>query len=395
MAKIGIYNQPLGDSLGGPEYTVAGLAEAFGKSHEVELVHHRPSLTTEELEEFSRTDLSAVRLRYVAPTDYQLSSSYNMWRRYQDARKWHSSLSEPYDLFIALVHNVPPFCSAPKAVLMVRYPFDIPSYAQLAESVAGRKSWRTNLSLRYYRWEWKKRLESYQIKTAISDFTRIQTRRLWDLECRVVHPPGATDFPSVSKDNIILSTGRFAVAGEGRDNGQLEMLYTFDALYAELKNWKYFQVGNSSGSVEHRAYLDELHRVGAESHAQVLPNVERSQVRSLFERAGIFWNAAGYSEKEKEHPELAEHFGITTIEAMAAGCVPVVVNRGIQGEIVQHGVNGYLWESTDHLKEYTLLLAHDESLRKRMSAAARERARGFSREAVKEKLLGLVGPLPS
>src|SRR2546423_8343869 len=100
MAKIGIYNEPYGGGLGGSEYAVAVIAEALGKSHEVELVHHRLSLTVEELEEFSETDLSSVRLRYVAPTLDEPSYSRNLWRRYQAPRKWHASLSKPYDLCI-------------------------------------------------------------------------------------------------------------------------------------------------------------------------------------------------------------------------------------------------------------------------------------------------------
>jgi len=36
-----------------------------------------------------------------------------------------------------------------------------------------------------------------------------------------------------------------------------------------------------------------------------------------------------------------EHFGITTVEAMAAGCVPLVYDSGGQAEIVSSGYNGY------------------------------------------------------
>jgi glycosyltransferase involved in cell wall biosynthesis len=398
MAKIGIYNEPFSGGLGGSEYTAAVIAEILGTSHTVELMHHRPSLTTEELEEFSGTALSAVHLRYVAPADYTFGSSRNPWRRYRDARKWHDSLSAPYDLFIALVHNVPPFCHAPKGLLIVLFPRYCPPHKKRRENVITQtKSVLEIFSARYQRWEWEKRLESYQVKTAISQRTRAWVQQLWGTDCRVLYPP--VDAPLLrpdSKGNIILSAGRFAIEGEWNGEEQLEILDCFRTLHdADLNSWQYFYVGDLDDSNEHRAYFDLMHRAGAECHVEVLANLKRDQVQSLFERASIFWHAAGHNQNEEAHPELVEEFGLATIQAMAAGCVPVVINKGIQGEIVEHGVSGYLWESTKHLREYTLLLAQDESLRRRMSAAARKRAQLFSYEAFQEKFLGLLGPLPS
>src|SRR5207248_6507126 len=112
----------------------------------------------------------------------------------------------------------------------------------------------------------------------------------------------------------------------------------------------------------------------------------RERLRELFGRARIFWHATGLGDDTDAHPELAEHFGISTVEAMAAGCVPVVINKGGQPEIVEHGKSGFVWNTLDELKQYTQLLADDPSLWKQMSAAARERARGFARERFIEKM---------
>ena len=70
--------------------------------------------------------------------------------------------------------------------------------------------------------------------------------------------------------------------------------------------------------------------------ARVLANLERSRLRQLYAQARIFWHAAGYGECD-ERPELSEHFGMATVEAMSAGCIPVVINKGGQPEIVEHG----------------------------------------------------------
>jgi glycosyltransferase involved in cell wall biosynthesis len=89
-----------------------------------------------------------------------------------------------------------------------------------------------------------------------------------------------------------------------------------------------------------------------------------------------------------------EHFGISTVEAMAAGCVPVVINRGGQTEIIEHGTTGFLWDTLAELKEYTATLVNDEALRARMAEAARTSAQRFSREAFAENFRRLLRPRP-
>ena len=96
-----------------------------------------------------------------------------------------------------------------------------------------------------------------------------------------------------------------------------------------------------------------------------------------YRQAAVYWHAAGYGEDEERAPIRAEHFGITTVEAMAAGCVPVVVARGGQPELVTHGVDGFLWQTLDELGACTLALLRDKDLRQTMAAAARQSARRF------------------
>jgi glycosyltransferase involved in cell wall biosynthesis len=122
----------------------------------------------------------------------------------------------------------------------------------------------------------------------------------------------------------------------------------------------------------------------------VLANIERSRLKELYGQASIFWHAAGYGEGDGR-PELSEHFGIATVEAMSAGCVPIVINKGGQPEIVEHGVSGFLWSKLEELKEYTELAVKDEQLRAQMAEAARARAALFSREQFVSRFLSLIG----
>ncbi|HEX5798193.1 MAG TPA: glycosyltransferase [Candidatus Saccharimonadales bacterium] len=78
-----------------------------------------------------------------------------------------------------------------------------------------------------------------------------------------------------------------------------------------------------------------------------------SELKSLFNKAFIYWHATGYGSDPDEYPEKQEHFGITTVEAMSAGCIPVVIDSAGQQETVSHAENGFLWNSKNELIKYT------------------------------------------
>src|SRR6266498_5274825 len=114
---------------------------------------------------------------------------------------------------------------------------------------------------------------------------------------------------------------------------------------------------------------------------QIHANAPRPLVEDLFSSSSMFWHATGLGEDEERQPWVFEHFGMTTVEAIAAGCVPVVIDKAGQREIVRHGVDGYRWSTLDELEAYTRSLAGDDSLRERLAASAVQRARAFSEEA--------------
>ena len=79
-------------------------------------------------------------------------------------------------------------------------------------------------------------------------------------------------------------------------------------------------------------------------------------------------------------------FGIPPVEAMAAGCVPIVIARGGQREIVRHGVDGFLWENLDELRRFTLQVTGDGALAHGLAARAMERSRDFGTAAFRRRL---------
>ena len=388
--KVGIYNEPSGGGIGGAESTSAILAEALSAAHQVEIIHHRGALCLENLREVSGTRLDGVGLRYVAPEPYSFGSSHLPWRRYRDARAWRASLSEPYDLFINVTHGVPPFCHARRGALIVLFPIGEQPAGGLGSSreLSLGRLLKKRTRLLYHDWEWQRRIGSYQIKTTISEFSQAWTRRRWSADCQILYPPVDTHFAPTPKANLILSAGRFTT--EGHSKKQSEMVDAFRQMRdAGLKGWEYICAGSLGESAQDKSYFKSVEQKAVQCGAEVLANLGRDSLKLFYQRAKVFWHAAGYGESE-ERPELFEHFGIVTVEAMAAGCVPVVINKGGQSEIVRHGVSGFLWNTFDELKEYTSLLTRDERLREEMAEQARRRAQRFSREVFVSHFLDLL-----
>jgi glycosyltransferase involved in cell wall biosynthesis len=380
--KIALYiGDGVGNGVGGAELMMATLASAWSRDHAVDLVHHRPELTRERIAMFSNDNYAGVNVRCV-PREDEPPAYGDPLRRFRAARKWHEGVSAGYDLFVNCGHWLPPFCHARAGALLVLFPFYIRPY-DLPE-IRSLTRWKRIRHRAYYEFEWRRRLATYGQRIAISAFARDWTRRRWDADCSVVHPPVDVDFAETSKDDLILSVGRFNLRARKK---QLEMMHAFAELRtADLDGWAYSSVGGLNATPDNHLFFEAIARSGAACGGSVGANLSRLELTRLLNRARIFWHAMGLDENTDLHPERAEHFGIVTVEAMAAGAVPVVINKGGQTEIVEHGRTGFLWNTVAELKSYTSLLARDRALWTRMSAAARVRAQDFRRDRFLEAM---------
>ena len=237
-------------------------------------------------------------------------------------------------------------------------------------------------------------LDTYQDIVSISEFTERWVRERWGRESHVIYPPVTVATGEGPKEPLILSVGRFFDQRYGHSKKQLELVRAFRILIARgLPGWELHLVGSCQPL--HAGYLA---RVRAE--AQGLPvhfhiDASGTELMDLYRRASIYWHAAGLGESERRHPERFEHFGISTVEAMGAGAVPIVIGKGGQAEIVQPDVNGYHFRSLDDLIAHTELVAQDSELRRRLAGAARLRAREFSTERFAARVRALVERAPS
>jgi glycosyltransferase involved in cell wall biosynthesis len=369
--NIGLYLQHgTGSGVGGAELMMATLGAAWAADHAVDLIHHRPELTMQRLAHFSGREYPGVRAR-VAPRIPEPAAARDPLRRYHDAAEWQSALSAGYDLFINCTHWAPPFCHAGRGVLLVLFP-----HYQRWTDVARVPFWKRGVHRLYGAIEWQRRLSSYERVVSISQFTRTWTNRRWGVDSSVVYPPVETTFDGRDKQRLILSVGRFNVRAYKK---QRELMGAFRSLAQNsLAGWRYVSAGGLNDNAANRSYADQVQELAGDCEAVIDVNVSQTRLADLLASARIFWHAAGFGEDLDAEPGRAEHFGISTVEAMAAGCVPVVINAGAQPEIVEHGRSGFLWNSLEELGHYTRLLTEDAALWRQMSDAARQRAKIFS-----------------
>lgn len=236
-------------------------------------------------------------------------------------------------------------------------------------------------------------LRSYHTTLAISQFTQQWITRRWHRSSTLLYPAVALDAPRMLKKQRIVSVGRFFPGSHNKQH--LPMIEAFRALCdAGLRGWAYHLVGGCDDAVpDHRAYLDQVRAAAAGYPITLHVNVPTAEVQRRYGEASIFWHATGYNEDEEHVPERFEHFGITTVEAMRAGCVPIVIAKAGQRETVVHGESGLLWHTLDELRMQTRRVIEDETLCQRLAHGARERSRLFGIDRFAEQVQAVLATL--
>lgn len=235
---------------------------------------------------------------------------------------------------------------------------------------------------------WKMKFKISRIRKVIcnSYFTKRYIDKKLNIKSIVVYPPVEIKMAKkVKKENIILNVGRFSLINESNFKKQDVMIDVFRKLIrANLKDWKFVLV--ISILEKDLEQFEELKRKAKGLPIEFIVNAKDSLLWELYAKSKIYWHATGFGEDLNIHPEKAEHFGISTVEAMGAGVVPVVINAGGQREIVDDGKNGFLWNKTEELLEKTELLIKEGDLLKKMSLEAIEKAKVFNQEKYRQKI---------
>ncbi len=342
--KIAIYS-PYLDSFGGGERYMMSIAECLEDSNEVDILldNHLFGFGQEFLKNnlSKRLNLNLSKAKFIkAP----IGKGSNFLKRLKFLSNYN---------FLFYLTDGSIFYSTAKVSILH---FQVPLENMTAKNFWGRK-----------------KLKSWNTAIYNSKFTKELIEKTWDLKGKVVYPPvDIENFKPFKKEKMILSVGRFVSFLKTKKHEF--MIDAFQKMAKDLNGWSLHLAGGVEGD---KKYLDELKKASKGFDIFFYPNVSFEKLQDLYGRASIYWHAMGYGEKD---PKRKEHFGITTVEAMAAGCVPVVINSGGQPEIVEYGKSGYLWNTTKELKDLTLKLVSNTDLLKRLSQNAQKRSTIFSKD---------------
>lgn len=226
----------------------------------------------------------------------------------------------------------------------------------------------------------KKIKNAYLAYFCNSKFTAGWLKKLWnenDSKIKVLYPPVKMIFndKGIQKQKIILVCSRIE---------ESKKIHFLIEAFKKLKSDYKLVIAGSCTLTSDKEYLKKLQNISTGFNVEYKLNLDRKSLEDLFNSATIFWHSKGFGISEEENPYMLEHFGITTSEAMSAGCIPVVINKAGQKEIVDEGVNGYKWDSLEDLIEKTESIIKSNDLSS-LSKEARKKAHNYSIESFEKE----------
>jgi glycosyltransferase involved in cell wall biosynthesis len=293
-------------------------------------------------------------------------------------------LSKDFDVFINCSMNLFRF-SAKKNIVIIHFP----PYKK-AKSGFVKKFPFFIFSALYKDFKWK---SAYDLYMANSRYTQKWLNRIWNIE----HRRNAMLYPPVSfvKPGEERKCDRIIICSRIDPTKEIDVLIqAFLSSQTLRQSAKLFIAGAVID--ENAAYINKI-KVLIADHADIvflIENPSREEIENCYRTSKIFWHAKGYSCDENTKPAELEHFGITTVEAMSAGCVPVVINKGGQREIIGDGVNGFLWDTPEELIEKTIAVLQSPEKYQSISKAARESVVRYSFEEFTKRLHVLLEQAP-
>lgn len=238
----------------------------------------------------------------------------------------------------------------------------------------------------------KTRIKLFFVKKIFcnSNFTKNFIDKKLKVKSDVLYPPVELHAKHVKKENIILHVGRLDVNSQGINYKKQDVMIDIFKKMVDLglKKWKFKLIIGVKDKDKEK--LNKLKEMSKGYPIELMINISNQELWDQYSKAKIYWHATGYGEDLNKYPEKAEHFGISTVEAMGAGCVPVVFNAGGQKEIIEDNKNGYLCNSIKDFMAKTTALTEDENLLQKMSVDSMERSEMFSKDRFCRELKTLI-----
>jgi len=366
VKKIGIYN-PYLDTRGGGEKVTLAMAEVLAKhGHTVRLITHGPvdikGLGDYMGVDLSRVDIDVVELSSIARFVHHLPLvPQGIKRLMADWTTFRTLRRKNYDVFINNCVDSRLPNPGRVGIYACMFPDKIggaPANTPLKEMYRRFLRFLYRVLLRTGK---KHAAFTYNLITANSRYTQAYIQDYWGVRSDIVYPM-CDDMKSkktIKKERIIVSVGRF-FENSGNNNHKRHdfLVETFaDLKDLQAEGWELHLIGSVAEDIGGLKYILHLLRIAQGAPIYFHFNAPRKEVQELYNRATIYWHATGYGSDPQKYPDKQEHFGITTVEAMSAGCVPIVIDSAGQRESVDKNINGFLWKQKGDLQLQTRKVA--------------------------------------
>ena len=191
------------------------------------------------------------------------------------------------------------------------------------------------------------------------------------------------------KEKIFLSVGRFFTSNLHEKKHDFLIDFFQKNYLSYFRGWRLYLCGNLTEESGRNTLAGIKNKI-RNFPVEIFINIPFSKLTQFYKLSSIYWHAAGFRSDPVSQPEKMEHFGITTIEAMAAGTVPVVFGAGGQTDIVENGKNGLLWQNEKEFLKANLLLIKNKKELNKISNNASKNVEKYSFYNFKKRIYELV-----
>lgn len=212
--------------------------------------------------------------------------------------------------------------------------------------------------------------ERFLAKTLVcnSTWTQEGLKRRFGLTAKMVFPPVAVQSrENVAKEEMVVGLGRIS------SDKNWEDLIKIARLVQKRKKVRFVILGAASETDEYYLKIKAL----SKSDVDVLTNISENRKWEILSKAKVLL-----------HTKRAEHFGISIVEAMSVGCIPVInSDGGAWQDILERGKYGYGYTDIGSAVDSVFCSLDEDN----MSRLVKVKAQEFSERKFKQRFIEPIG----